>query len=90
MSRPKINVDGRLPVGSYTKRELHRMLVQDAVKHHATELRWFTEALIRIGGGTGAGAEAAMIELLDDVETATGRRWLPQASATPADIGRML
>lgn len=75
--RPKINADGRLPVGSYTRKELHRLLVQDAVKHHPTDLQWATEAYLRIGRGTGWGAEKAINDVLDDVEAQTGFRMMP-------------
>lgn len=75
--RPKINADGRLPVGSYTRKQLHQMLVEDAVKHHVTDLQWAVEAYLRIGRGTGKGSEQAIRDVLDDVEAQTGFRVLP-------------
>lgn len=88
--RPQLNADGRPPVGSYSRKQLHQLLVEDAVKHHATDLQWATEAYLRIGLGTGTGAEQAIKDVLDDVEARTGFRLLPMASATSAEVRRML
>jgi hypothetical protein len=72
----------RMGVEAYTAPELHRFLVADAVKGHATHLPWAVAAYDRIGQKTGRGAEAAFLAVLDEVEALTGRRAMPVANPT--------
>lgn len=73
--------EGRKPVTAYSAGELHRMLVEDAVKSHATYLPWAISAYQRIGE-RGNGPEAAFQAVLDEVETLTGLRRMPVGSTT--------
>lgn len=82
--------EGHRPVGDYDAKQLHGILVADAVKHHATHLPWAVAAYDRIGKLTGKGAEAAYTAVLDEVETLTGVRMLPVASASPAELRRLM
>ena len=65
----------------YTADQLRVTLVQDAVLNHATDLQWMTLALQRIAtttrGNSSQALEATFNDLLDEVETLTGRRELP-------------
>lgn len=67
-----INREGRQGVEMYTAQELHRFLVADAVKGHATTLSWAVAAYQRIGSRNGKGAEAAFQAVMDEVKTLTG------------------
>ncbi len=62
---------------SYDANTLHRILVEDAVLSHATDLKWAVGAYSRIGQLTRRGAEAAYTAVLDEVETITGVRHMP-------------
>jgi hypothetical protein len=57
--------------------EVHRLLVDDAVKRTITDLIWATAAYVYLGGDTGPGAERAFVEVLDAVEAQTGLRLMP-------------
>lgn len=83
---PRLSNEGRRGVVEYSATELHRFLVEDAVKHHATQLDWAVEAYHRIGKLTGKGAEDAFTEVLDEVEVLTGVRMMPVAGATKAEV----
>lgn len=74
--------EGRRGVETYSADELHRMLVEDAVKSHATYLPWAISAYQRIGERSGKGPEAAFQAVLDEVETLTGLRRMPVGSTT--------
>lgn len=76
--------EGRKGVEAYDAAELHRLLVEDAVKSHATHLPWAVAAYLRIGERTGKGAEAAYQAVLDEVETLTGTRSMPMTPGTSA------
>lgn len=83
----RVSPEGRRAVGEYSAAELHRFLVEDAVKRHATYLRWAVKAYERIGMATGRGAEDAYQAVLDEVEALTGLRRLPVAEpATSRDL----
>lgn len=77
MNRTTDAPDRRQPVAAYTATELHRILVEDAVLSHATELRWAIAAYTRIGQLTRRGSEDAYLAVLDEVETLSGHRALP-------------
>lgn len=81
MTAANLTPEGRMPVTAYTAAELHRMLVEDAVKSHATFLPWAVSAYQRIGE-RGHGAEAAFVAVLDEVEVLTGHRRMPVGSTT--------
>lgn len=84
MARQQLTPDGRKGVESYSADQLHRMLVTDAVKRHATYLPWAVAAYERIGRRTGKGPEAAFQAVLDEVETLTGSRDMPVDRPTTA------
>lgn len=71
------NPDGRRPVTAYTAKQLHEILVADAVKRHPTDLVWAVEAYDRIGQQTGHGAEVAYMAVCDEVYALTGSRLMP-------------
>lgn len=73
----KLSPEGRRGVAAYSAKELHKFLVEDAVKKHPTYLPWAVEAYDRIGQQTKKGAEAAFQSVLDDVELLTGDRRMP-------------
>jgi len=86
-----LSPEGRMPVEAYTADELHRHLVADAVKRHATHLPWATAAYTRIGRQTGKGAEAAYQAVLDEVETLTGLRMMPIDPPTSRrELGKLM
>lgn len=91
-SHDMIGPDGhhRQGVEAYTAPELHRFLVADAVRSHATNLTWAIEAYKRIGAKTGRGAEAAFQAVLDEVESLTGHRRMPISAATQTEIAAQL
>jgi len=64
-------------VDAYTAAELHRFLVEDAVRRHATWLPWAVAAYERIGGNDPDAMEAAYQAVLDEVEALTGLRLMP-------------
>ena len=68
-----LSPEGRKPVGAYTAAELHKFLVADAVKLHATHLPWFVAACDRIGQQERIGSEAAYRRVVDEVKSLTGR-----------------
>lgn len=74
------SAEGRDHPSEYTETTLMAFLVEDAVKHHATDLRWFVAAMLEIAKQRNIGAEAAMLALLDEVEALTGLRGLPMHS----------
>lgn len=73
----RLSPEGRRGVAEYTEAELHRFLVEDAVKSHATYLPWAVKAYDRIGQLNKRGAEAAYQAVLDEVESLTGLRHMP-------------
>lgn len=75
--RKYVSAEGRDHPVDYTHTTLMAFLVEDAVKHHATDLRWFVAAMIEISRQRAISAEAAMLALLDEVEALTGMRALP-------------
>lgn len=82
--------EGRRGVEHYSADELHKALVADAVKHHATFLPWAVAAYERIGERRRISAEAAYEAVLDEVEALTGIRRMPVASpATLAEMHRL-
>lgn len=73
-------------VAEMTAAELHAELVQDAVAHYTggdtvpgrqRHLARTVAAYVRIGRLSGLGAERAIDDVLDEVETLTGLRALP-------------
>jgi hypothetical protein len=62
------NREGRTAVEMYTASELHRFLVADAVKGHATTLSWAVAAYTRIATKTGKSAEDAFAAVVAEVE----------------------
>jgi hypothetical protein len=84
------NIEGRYPVRDYSEQQLRTILVEDAVRKHATDLPWFIEAITRIGKLSRRGPEAAFNELVNEVETLTGVASLPMGSVTPAEMQRLL
>lgn len=84
------NIDGRLPVRSYTADQLHRFLVEDAVKHHATDLPWMIAACTRIGKLSRRGAEQAFLDVVAEVEALTGVASMPAGSLSDAELRRLL
>ena len=91
MARQQLSPEGRKGVEAYTRAELHRFLVEDAVRHRATHLPWAVAAYRRIGGGTGEGAEAAYQAVLDEVESLTGHRRMPvDAPTSRAEVQRLV
>jgi hypothetical protein len=90
MSHPGYGRDGkRLPfVGAMTEQQMRAELVQDAVANYTggsdTQNRQRILArqvhmYVRIGELSGQGAEAAINDVLDEVQTLTGVRGLPVA-----------
>lgn len=73
----------------YREGELHQFLVADAVKHHATELRWAVAAYKRIGKLNGRGPEAAFLAVVAEVEALTGMAMMPVASLTEVELRRL-
>lgn len=69
----RLSAEGRLPVDAYNAGELHRFLVTDAVKLHATDLPWAVAAYDRIGQLDGCGAEEAYQRVRGEVKALTGR-----------------
>lgn len=71
------SAEGRVHPSECTADQLMTWLVEDAVKHHATDLRWFVAAILEVAKQRRIGAEDAMLALLDQVEALTGMRALP-------------
>lgn len=71
------SAEGRDHPTEYTADQIMGYLVEDAVKHHATDLRWFVAAILEVARQRNIAAEAAMLALLDEVEALTGLRRLP-------------
>lgn len=71
------SAEGRDHPSAYTAEQIMADLVSDAVKHHATDLRWFVAAILEVAKQRNIDAEAAMLTLLDEVEALTGLRGLP-------------
>lgn len=68
----------RPPVGRLNADQLHRELVEDAVRwSHATDLIRFTEACIRIGELRRCGAEEAFKAVTAEVEAKRGAAGMP-------------
>lgn len=74
------SAEGRDHPSFYNADEVMKFLVEDAVKHHATDLRWFVAAMLEISRQRKITAEDAMLALLDEVEALTGLRGLPVSS----------
>lgn len=74
------SAEGRVHPSECTADQLMTWLVEDAVKHHATDLRWFVAAILEVSKQRRINAEAAMLALLDEVEALTGLRGLPMHS----------
>jgi len=72
--------DQREHPSAYDDVTLMRILVEDAVMSHATELRWFTAAIATLARRTRKPAEQVFIDLCDEVEAITGHRHLPMHS----------
>lgn len=90
MRQRGLTPEGRKGVERYSAAELHRVLVADAVKGHATFLPWAVAAYERIGNLRGVGAEGAYQAVLDEVEALTGLRRLPVGSpVTPVEMRRL-
>lgn len=85
-----LNVDGRLPVREYSEQQLRTILVEDAVRHHATELAWAIAAYTRIGKLSHKGAEQAFLGVVAEVEALTGLPEMPVTSVSDAELRRML
>jgi hypothetical protein len=82
--------EGRKGVEAYSSAELHRFLVTDAVKRHATDLQWAIAAYLRIGQLDRTDAETAYQRVLDEVEALTGLRRMPISSpATATEMKRL-
>lgn len=79
-AQPYKSAEGRDHPTDYSATQLQAFLVEDAVKHHATDLRWFVAAMLEIARQRSIGVEAAMLALLDEVEALTGLRGLPMHS----------
>lgn len=84
MSHPGYGRDGRRlqPVPEMTVEQMRAELVGDAVAGHAAAggarlLARQVEMYEALGALTGGGAEAAIVAVLDEVETLTGQRALP-------------
>lgn len=71
------SAEGRDHPSEFTADRLMALLVEDAVKYHATDLRWFVAAILEVARQRRIDAEAAMLALLDEVEALTGLRALP-------------
>jgi hypothetical protein len=52
---------------NYDAATLHRILVEDAIQAHATDLKWAVAAYSRIGQLTRKGAEEAYTAVRDEV-----------------------
>lgn len=76
-AKPYKSAEGRDHPSVYSAEQLMKDLVEDAVKHHATDLRWFVAAMLEISRQRKISAEDAMLALLDEVEALTGLRGLP-------------
>jgi len=74
------SAEGRVHPSECNADQLMTWLVEDAVKHHATDLHWFVAAMIEISRQRRISAEDAMLALLDEVEALTGLRALPMHS----------
>ena len=61
--------EGRRGVETYSAGELHRMLVEDAVQNHATDLAWMTGALQRIQQLTKRSLEDVFTAVVMEVES---------------------
>lgn len=68
----KLSAEGRMPVDAYTAAELHRFLVTDAVRLHATDLPWAVAAYDRIGTLDRCGAEEAYQRVRGEVKELSG------------------
>ena len=79
--RSYISPEGRQHPSKYSADELHTLLVEDAVRSHATDLQWAVMAYKRIGrlrhGNEGRGSEVAFLAVLADVTELTGRTEMP-------------
>lgn len=70
--RSPLSPEGRKPVDAYNAGELHRFLVEDGVKLHATHLPWAVAAYDRIGQIEGCGPEEAFQRVITEVRTLSG------------------
>lgn len=75
--RPQLTPEGRKGVDAYTAEELHRFLVEDAVKSHATFLPWAVAAYERIGRLRQTSADEAYQEVRQEVHVLRGRPGMP-------------
>ena len=73
----RLTPEGRKGVDAYTAEELHRFLVEDAVKRHPTTLEWAVAAYARIAERRKVSADAAYAAVVDEVEALTGARLMP-------------
>lgn len=85
-----LSPEGRRSVRDYNEEQLRTFLVQDAVKRHATDLAWAVAAYDRIGRLSRRGAEAAYVQVLDEVEALTGRREMPVTSLSDVDLAKLI
>lgn len=90
--RKMLSPEGRRGVEEYMPAQLHKFLVEDAVKRHATFLPWAVAAYDRIGAAPGGkGGDAAYVSVVDDVEQLTGSRHMPVGSPlTPEEMQRLM
>ena len=77
MSAGYVDPGSRQHPSAYEPAHLRQLLVEDAVRSHATELRWMTYALIRLSEASGKGLEETFTSIVLEVETLTGRREMP-------------
>ena len=75
-----VSAEGRRHPSTYTVIELHAMCVEDAVKHHATDLAWFVSAMVVIASQRRIPIDDVFNGVLDEVEALTGHRMMPMAS----------
>lgn len=87
--RIEMSPEGRFRVGDYNERQLHEFLVEDAVRHHATDLRWAILAYRRIGKLNGRGPEEAFKAVVDEVEALTGMAMMPVASLSEVELRKL-
>jgi hypothetical protein len=62
--------EGRRAPSYYSAAQLHRYLVEDAVKGHATDLKWSVAAYQEIASKRGITIERATRAVFDEVEAA--------------------
>lgn len=71
-ARKQLSPEGRRHPSAYTANELHRFLVEDGCKLHATHLPWFVAAIERIAGLERIEVDDAYRRVLAEVSALTG------------------